>query len=85
AGLVQAVALALLLFVPAGTFDYWQAWTLLAVFALSAWIPSIYGQVTNPDALQRRMRGGPTAEARNVQKIVMAGLYLSLGAMCVVS
>ncbi|PRC49436.1 hypothetical protein C6A85_74720, partial [Mycobacterium sp. ITM-2017-0098] len=42
-------------------------------------------QVTNPDALQRRMRGGPTAEARNVQKIVMAGLYLSLGAMCVVS
>jgi protein-S-isoprenylcysteine O-methyltransferase Ste14 len=84
-GLVQAVALGLLLFVPAGTFDYWQAWTFLAVFALSAWIPSIYLQVTNPDALQRRMRGGPVAEARSVQKIVMAGLYLSLGAMCVVS
>lgn len=84
-GLVQAIVLAVLVFVPAGTFEYWQAWTFLAVFTLSAWLPSIYMQLTNPDALQRRMRGGPVAEARTVQKIVMAGLYLSLGAMCVVS
>lgn len=84
-GLVQTLALASLVFVPAGTFDYWQAWLFLAVFALSAWLPSIWLQVTNPAALQRRMRGGPVAEARPVQKLVMAGLYLSLGAMCVVS
>jgi protein-S-isoprenylcysteine O-methyltransferase Ste14 len=84
-GLVQAVVLGLLVFVPAGTFDYWQAWTFLAVFTLSAWIPSVYMQLTDPDALQRRMRGGPVAESRTVQKVVMAGLYLSLGAMCVVS
>jgi protein-S-isoprenylcysteine O-methyltransferase Ste14 len=84
-GLVQVVAIALLVFVPAGTFDYWQAWVLLAVFALSAWIPSIYLQVANPVALQRRMRSGPVAEGRTVQKVVMAGLYLSLAAMCVVS
>lgn len=83
-GLVQAVAVGLLVFVPAGTLDYWQAWLFLAVFAFSAWIPSIYLQLTNPAALQRRMRGGPAAEARPVQKIVMAGLYLSLAAMCVV-
>lgn len=84
-GLVQLVAIGLLLFLPAGTFDYWQAWTFLLVFALSAWIPSIYVQFTNPAALQRRMRGGPTAEGRTVQKVVMAGLYGSLAAMCVVS
>lgn len=84
-GLMQAAALGLLLFVPAGTFHYWQAWTFLAVFALSAWVPSVYVQLTNPAALERRMRGGPVAEGRAVQKIVMAGLYLSLAAMCVVS
>ena len=84
-GLVQTLALGLLVFGPAGTFDYWQAWLFLAVFALSAWLPSICLQLTNPAALQRRMRGGPVAEARPVQKLVMAGLYLSLGAMCVVS
>jgi protein-S-isoprenylcysteine O-methyltransferase Ste14 len=83
-GLIQLVAIGLLLFGPAGTFDYWQAWALLTVFALAVWIPSVYIQLTNPTALQRRMRGGPTAEGRTVQKIVMAGLYLSLAAICVV-
>jgi protein-S-isoprenylcysteine O-methyltransferase Ste14 len=84
-GLVQLVVIGLLLFLSAGTFDYWQAWAFLGVFALTAWIPSIYLQITNPAALQRRMRGGPTAEGRTVQKIVMVGLYGSLAAMCVVS
>ncbi|MDG4666772.1 isoprenylcysteine carboxylmethyltransferase family protein [Mycobacterium sp. 236(2023)] len=83
-GLVQTVAVGLLVFVPAGTFDFWQAWVFLVVFALSAWLPSVYLQLTNPEALQRRMRGGVAAEARPVQKIVMAGLYSSLAAMCVV-
>jgi protein-S-isoprenylcysteine O-methyltransferase Ste14 len=84
-GLGQLVVIGLLLFVAAGTFDYWQAWVFLAVLAVSAVIPSIYVQLTHPGALERRMRGGPTAEARTVQKVVMAGLYVSLGAMCVVS
>ena len=35
--------------------------------------------------MQRRMRSGPMAEGRTVQKIVMAGLYLSLAGTCVVS
>ena len=83
-GLVQIVAIAVLLFVPAGTLNFWQAWVFLAVFALSAWAPSIYLQVTNPGALERRLRGGPTEEPRTVQKIVMAVLYLSLGMMCII-
>ncbi|OYN74810.1 methyltransferase family protein [Mycolicibacterium sphagni] len=84
-GLAQLVAIGLLVFVPAGTIDYWQAWVFLAVFGLAAWIPSIYLQVTNPVALQRRMRSGPVAEGRRVQKVVMLGLYGSLVAICVVS
>jgi protein-S-isoprenylcysteine O-methyltransferase Ste14 len=84
-GLVELVAFGLMLFLPAGTFNYWQAWVFLVVFGLSAWIPTIYLLRTNPVALERRMRGGPTAETRMVQKVVMAGLYLSLAAMTVVS
>lgn len=84
-GLFELVAFGLMLFLPAGTFDYWQAWVFLVVFALAAWIPAIYLQRRNPVALQRRMSGGPTAEARTAQKVVMAGLYLSLAAMVVVS
>jgi protein-S-isoprenylcysteine O-methyltransferase Ste14 len=83
-GLAQLVAIGLLMFLPAGTFDYWQAWGFLAVFALTAWFPSIYLQITNPVVLERRMRSGPIAEGRTVQKIVMIGLYVSLAAICVV-
>ena len=84
-GLGQLVAIGLLVFVPAGTANYWQAWTFLAVFACAAWIPSVYLQATNPVALQGRMRSGPIAEGRTVQKVVMIGLYGSLAAICVVS
>ena len=84
-GLVELVVFGLMLFFPAGTFNYWQAWVFLVVVALSAWTPTIYLLRTNPVALQRRMRGGPTAETRMAQKVVIAGLYLSLAAMVVVS
>ena len=84
-GLVELVVLGLMLFFPAGTFKYWQAWVFLAVVVLSTWIRSIYLLRTNPVALQRRMRGGPTAETRMAQKVIIAGLYLSLAAMVVVS
>ena len=46
---------------------------------LSTWIPSIYLLRTNPLLLQRRMRGGPAAETRTVQKVVIAGLVLVVG------
>lgn len=84
-GLVEPVTFGLILFLTAGTFDYWQAWAFLAVFALSGWIPSIYLLRTNPVALQRRMRGGPTAETRTRQKVVMGGSWLSLASMFTIS
>ena len=84
-GIVQLVVLGLMLFLAAGTFNYWQAWVFLVVAALSTSIPTSYLQRRNPAALQRRMRGGPTAETRMVQKVVIAGWLLSLAAMFVVS
>jgi protein-S-isoprenylcysteine O-methyltransferase Ste14 len=84
-GLVELVVFGLILFFPAGTFDYWQAWVFLVVVVLSAWIPTVYLQRKNPVVLERRMRGGPAAETRTAQKVVIGGLYLSLAAMVVVS
>ena len=84
-GLVELVVFGSMLFFPAGTFDYWQAWVFLVVVVLAAWIPTIYLQRKNPVVLERRMRGGPAAETRTAQKVVIAGLYLSLAAMVVVS
>ena len=79
-GLIGLVVFGLLLFVPAGTFNYWQAWVFL-VMILATWIPSIYLVRANHTVLQRRMRGGPVAETRTVQKVVIAGWYLSMTAI----
>jgi protein-S-isoprenylcysteine O-methyltransferase Ste14 len=88
-GLVSAalglVAFGLMLFLSAGTFHYWQAWVFLAVFALSTWIPSVYLMRTNPAALERRMRAGPLAETRTLQRVVITVLFICFPAMFVVS
>jgi protein-S-isoprenylcysteine O-methyltransferase Ste14 len=79
------IAFGLMLFFPAGTVHYWQAWTFLAVFALTTWIPSVYLMRTKPAALQRRMRAGPLAETRKVQKIIIWVVFFSFAAMIVFS
>jgi protein-S-isoprenylcysteine O-methyltransferase Ste14 len=77
--------LALLLFLPAGTINYWQAWSFIATATVATIVPTIYIARTNPAALQRRMHGGPLAEARPFQKMVITGMIAALGAMLVFS
>ena len=79
------MAFGLMLFLPAGTFQYWQAWVFLAVFAFSTWIPSVYLVRKNPAALERRMHAGPLAETRTLQQIVSTVVFICFPAMLVVS
>jgi protein-S-isoprenylcysteine O-methyltransferase Ste14 len=83
--LAGLVVFGLLVFWPAGTFDYWRGWAFIAVFAASTMIPGIYLAATNPAALKRRMQVGPAAETRPLQKIIITFGFLSIGAMIVVS
>jgi protein-S-isoprenylcysteine O-methyltransferase Ste14 len=75
--------LGLLLFLPAGTLNYWQAWAFIATSLVATILPSIYIARTNPAALERRMHAGPKAETRTVQKIVIFGAFLTLLGMLV--
>lgn len=79
------VFFAVLLCVPAGTMHYWQAWVFIAVFMVATMVPSMYLAIKNPEALARRMRGGPTAETRPVQKLVIWAILASVVATGVVS
>ncbi|WP_407665323.1 methyltransferase family protein [Mycolicibacterium stellerae] len=74
-----------LLFWPAGTFDYWQAWVFIAVFEVGTMIPTIYLAVKYPDAFRRRTRTGPLAECRMVQKLINVGIILTTVAAGVIS
>lgn len=82
---IGLVAFGLMVFLPAGTFDYWQGWAFIAVFAIATLLPSIYLAVRNPEALRRRMQAGPGAETRTAQKIISVVAFGSLAAMIVVS
>ncbi len=82
-GLIGLVVFGVLLFLPAWTFNYWQAWVFIAIFTLSTSIPSIYLGLKNPAALQRRMQGGPAGETRTVQKMLVTVLFLLLPAVLV--
>lgn len=84
-GVFGLALFAVALFWPAGTFDYWQAWVFVAVFMATTMLPSIYLAVRDPAALQRRLHGGPTAETRIVQKIVIWAITVSAFAAFVVS
>jgi protein-S-isoprenylcysteine O-methyltransferase Ste14 len=84
-GLIGLAVFGLLVFWPAGTFDYWQGWAFIAVFATATTLPSIYLAATNPAALKRRMRAGPAAETRPLQKIIISVAFVSLAATIVVS
>ena len=71
------LALAALLFIPAGTLDYWQAWLFMAVFVCASAAIGVYLAIRDPKLLERRMRVGPRAEKEPAQKIIM--VFATLG------
>jgi protein-S-isoprenylcysteine O-methyltransferase Ste14 len=75
------VAFGVILFLPAGTFNYWQAWVFIAVFTVATIVPTIYLYRTNPAALQRRMHAGPRAETRPAQKIIITTSFVDIFVM----
>src|SRR5262249_51844299 len=82
--LAGIVALAALLFVPAGTLDYWQAWLFMAVFVAAAGAVPLELAIPDPQHLERRMKVGPRAEKEPAQKIIMLFAMLGFVAMLVV-
>jgi protein-S-isoprenylcysteine O-methyltransferase Ste14 len=72
---VSSVLTGLALFLSAGTIRYWQAWVYLVVSAVSS-VPLILHMMKDPILLENRTKGGPTAEQRPIQKIIVACLAI---------
>jgi protein-S-isoprenylcysteine O-methyltransferase Ste14 len=81
---ILAVAVGLLLFVPAETANYWQAWVYLSIFTGASALITLYLMRMDPALLERRMSGGPTAEKRPIQKFIMLCTSISFIALLVV-
>jgi protein-S-isoprenylcysteine O-methyltransferase Ste14 len=70
-GLVMtSVVIGLALFFAAGTIKYWQAWVYLVVGAVSGVLVTL-PVIRDPILLEGRAKGGPTAEKRAIQKIIV--------------
>lgn len=78
------VAMALLLFVPPWTLDWWQAWLFLAVYFGGSLALMLDLAKRDPALLERRMKGGPWAEERLEQKIIMTLASLGFFALLLI-
>jgi len=74
---VLAAIMGAMIFVSAGALFYWQAWAYLAIFVSASSLTTAYLIKHDPALLERRLRGGPFAEKRAAQKIIMS--FTSIG------
>lgn len=84
--LAGAAVLGLLLFLPAWTLNYWQAWVFIVVFMTAVNIIGLYLSIKDPELLERRKNVGPAAEQNPVppagswvgDALVVLGLFINL-------
>jgi protein-S-isoprenylcysteine O-methyltransferase Ste14 len=81
---IGALLLGVLLFLPAGTFNYWQAWVFIVVFMVTLSVFGLYFAIKDPALTQRRLQAGPGAEQSTLQKIVATLAFTAFFAVFVV-
>jgi protein-S-isoprenylcysteine O-methyltransferase Ste14 len=82
--LIGAIVLGMLLFLPAGTLRYWQAWVFILVFLTSVSAIGLYLSLKDPALLEKRKKVGPTAETSPVQKIIMSFAMIGIVSLLVI-
>lgn len=76
------VLVGLLLFLPAGTFNYWEAWLFIGILFLPMFVAGIILMFRNPELLRKRLNA---KEEQNEQKAVVLISGLLFLAMFVVA
>jgi protein-S-isoprenylcysteine O-methyltransferase Ste14 len=82
-GLFGTIAFIVLIFWPAGTFDYWQGWLFLGVFAVSTVGSTVYLAIYDRPLLERRMKAGPQHERERPQRVIVSLLLVAFCALLV--
>ena len=86
-GIIQAIAglifFVTLIYFSAGTWDYWQGWVFLAIFAVSTHAFGIYLALYNKPLLERRLKAGPWHEKEWSQKIIVSLIIVAFFAFMV--
>ena len=67
--LLGVIIFGLLIFLPAGSFHYWQGWLMMGVLFLPMFVAGLILMVKNPDLLRKRLNA---KEEEKEQKAVVA-------------
>ncbi len=80
-GFAQLISgMGILLFFPAWTLDFWQAWTYLFIFTASTALITVYLWWRDPKLLERRVHAGPGAEkVKNQKRIQLFASVVFIG------
>ena len=62
------IVIALLLFIPAGTLDYWNAWLFIGILFIPMFMVGIILMIKNPDLLSKRLN---SKENESEQKVLL--------------
>jgi protein-S-isoprenylcysteine O-methyltransferase Ste14 len=82
-GVLGTLLFVALIFWPAGTFDFWQGWLFLGVFAASTVGFTVYLAIYDRPLLERRLKAGPQHEQEWSQKIIVSLVRLAFFALIV--
>lgn len=82
---ITGLVIAALLFLSAGTVHYWQGWVYIALFTLACFITTADRLKHDPALVERRIKGGPQAESRPIQKWVQIFSGLSFVSLYLVA
>ncbi len=72
------------MFLPAWSFDYWQAWIYMGVVMTGVALILTYLVKKDPALFERRLKAGPGAETEKSQKIIQVLLNILFAAVAIV-
>ena len=78
-------ALLALIFIPAGTLQYWQGWAYVVIAIVASGTYTLYLARHDPALLKRRTEAGISYERETAQKIIVFLLFVVCTALVVVS
>jgi protein-S-isoprenylcysteine O-methyltransferase Ste14 len=77
------LALSAMIFIPAGTLDYWQGSAYMATAIVASGLYTFYVAIHDPALLQRRMQAGPSQEKEPAQKVIVVFIFVAFIALIV--
>ncbi len=83
--ILGTLVLLAILFVPAGTFAYWQGWAYLAVFIVACGAYTVYVAKHDPALLKRRTEAGISHEKESAQKVVIFLFFVASAVLVIVA